>query len=142
MNKPDKTKSDFQGPTKVRPSRTYFTGEQNYYLMTLYRYYGLPSEKYKNKPKLLHKLTVQFNRLTGLKETPERILSYMIYKRKNGDWPLLGRKPKPQPHLLKKLPFPVPEFAKKIPPMRILKNSNSKLLEDLKPKFKTSCRMY
>ena len=72
-------------------------------LEDLYLHYAIPTDQLKRNRVVLGRIGASFRRATGLDDSNDEILRYMINRRKNKDWPKLGERAKRFPPALKEL---------------------------------------
>ncbi len=61
-------------------------------LEQLYVAYAIPTDQLRREPKALREITGAFNRVTGRDLDENTLLRYMFNRRKEKDWPTLGKK--------------------------------------------------
>ena len=63
-------------------------------LRTLYKQFGVTSDRFPQHPEALQEFVETWNNLTGRQDSPADLLHYIFTQRKQGLWVKLGRKPK------------------------------------------------
>lgn len=70
----------------------------------LYKAYRVPTDQLRRCPDILHEIAGGFERLTSRRIEPGILLRYMFNRRKQNDWPRLGRRAEKFVSLLSLLP--------------------------------------
>lgn len=68
--------------------------EEDKLLRTLYKQFGVTSDRFPQYPEALHEFLETWNNLTGRQDSAADVLHYIFTQRKQGLWVKLGRKPK------------------------------------------------
>lgn len=68
--------------------------EEDNLLRTLYKQFGVTSDRYPQYPEALRDFVETWSNLTGRQDSPSELLHYIFTQRKRGLWVKLGRSPK------------------------------------------------